>query len=334
MKPAKVLFVRFSSYGDILMCLPALASFRKAFADSTIHVLTVTKYAGILAALKGTLFDRLITYDRRPGPTGIVETLGLAARLSAQRYDAVFDWQANPRSRILTALTGCRRRFSFNRWMRLHQLDKCYLTLRRLGISRPAALAPLKLASPAEDSWADDVLSMMPADSIPIALGTGGIWLTKLWPQVRFRRMMEIVREQVPAHFILIGDEQDRPSTAELAADFPDSATDLAGRTTVLQAATLAAKCALTISNDTSTMHLGWVQGIPTIGIFGATDPLRTGPLGEHSHVFSGIHLPCHPCFSARCLFEKPRCLEMIGSEEVAAMALEMLSVERPTAHR
>ncbi|OPX22017.1 MAG: hypothetical protein B1H03_05440 [Planctomycetales bacterium 4484_113] len=329
MKLGKVLFVRFSAYGDILMCLPALASFRKAFPESEVDFLVVTKYADVLGALRGRLFHRLITYERRAGIPGLAETLGLAAYLSAQRYDAVFDWQANPRSRVLTAALGARRRFTFNRWMRIHQLEKCYLTLREAGISQPKEPAPAMLASTSEDSWAGEVISSVAGDSLPVALGMGGIWPTKVWPVQRFQKMMEIILEQVPVHFFLIGDAHDSERTAKLAADFPGQATDLAGKTTILQAAALVARCNLIVSNDTSTVHLAWVQGRPTIGIYGATDPLRTGPLGSHSSAFSGTRLPCHPCFSGRCLFEKPRCLEMVEPEEVAAKALAVLTQQR-----
>jgi len=328
-----VLFVRFSAYGDILMCLPALASFRRAFPESEIHFLAATRYAHILRAVEGICCDRLITYDRSPGLSGLFETVNVAARLSAERYDAVFDWQANPRSRILTGFLGVRRRFTFDRRVRVHQLDKCYFTLRKLGIKPPREPAPIELASPDEDSWADEVLSSIVPNSVPVALGMGGIWTTKLWPEERFHQLMELVLEEIPAHFFLIGDDRDRERTAKLAADFPGNATDLAGRTTILQAAALVRRCAIFIGNDTSTMHLAWVQGIPTIGIFGATDPLRTGPLGANSFSFGSSRLLCHPCFSGRCPFGGPLCLEVIRAEDVAAKALGILEPAQAAGH-
>jgi len=329
MKLKKVLVIRFSAYGDILMCLPALASLRRICPDTEIHFLAVTKYTDVLADLRGRLFDRLIAYKRTSGPTGIAEALSLGARLRGERYDAIFDWQANPRSRILSALIGARKRFSFNRRMRLHQLDKCYLTVRELGVSPPKQPQPLKFARAEEDAWAQALLSKLPEDAVPITLGIGGLWATKLWAVERFNRLMEHILREVQARFFLVGDERDRERAARLASDFPDRVTNLTGSTTILQAAALVSRSALTVSNDTSTMHLAWVQGVPTIGIFGATDPLRTGPMGLGSHIFSGLHLPCHPCFEGRCIFGEPRCLEKTEPMEVASKALEILHANK-----
>ena len=72
-------------------------------------------------------------------------------------------------------------------------------------------------------------------------------------------------------------------------------------------------------------MHLAWAQGRPVIGIFGATDPVRTGPKGARSYAFAAHELACHPCFRGRCRLPRMECLLQVTPKDVAGCASEML---------
>jgi len=68
-------------------------------------------------------------------------------------------------------------------------------------------------------------------------------------------------------------------------------------------------------------MHLAGALGIPTVAIFGSTNPLRTGPAGARSRVI-WHHLECSPCLARTCRFGHYHCLHQIEPKE----ALEALS--------
>src|SRR5258708_26488626 len=70
------------------------------------------------------------------------------------------------------------------------------------------------------------------------------------------------------------------------------------------------------ISNDTGPMHVAAALRKPIIGLFGPTEPQRTGPYGQLQNVLQ-LKLPCVPCLSACCHYSKP--LECLRALPVAA---------------
>ena len=77
----------------------------------------------------------------------------------------------------------------------------------------------------------------------------------------------------------------------------------------------------LTISNDTSVMHLSAVVGTPVVALFGATSPLQYGPLDPERHLVFYKDLYCSPCVTNYNLkvsyCSEPVCIRSITVEEV-----------------
>jgi ADP-heptose:LPS heptosyltransferase len=102
----------------------------------------------------------------------------------------------------------------------------------------------------------------------------------KRWPVDRWR---ELILNSPERRFVLFGTETDRGITQRIAAGMGDGRVlNLAGRTNMDDYMRELVKCSLVISNDTGGMHLANALGVPVVGLFGPTNPLRTGP------VFSG----------------------------------------------
>ena len=74
----------------------------------------------------------------------------------------------------------------------------------------------------------------------------------------------------------------------------------------------------LLVTNDSGPMHLAAALGVPTVALFGPTDPRRTAPAGEGHRVLYR-DLWCSPCFRRRCPLLHHGCLAGIGVAEVAA---------------
>ncbi len=320
----KVLFVRFSAYGDILMCAPALQHYIHTHPQDEVHVLVSPHYAEVLRNLRG--IHQFHYYAPQRNWRGLDEYLKCAIELSGERFDTVFDWQANPRSRLLIATLRPRNTYSFNRHSRKHQFVKCLSSMLEAGIEPPGIRRPLRICSEDDLLWAERLMSELPPDATPVALGLGGLWKTKLWPLDYYSATIEILKRSHGCYFFLMGRGVECERTARLMADHADACRDLCDRVTIGQAAAVVYLSALTLSNDTSIMHLGWVQGRKTIGIFGSTDPIRTGPRGENTYAFSTPELPCHPCFSGHCRLPRLECLLRITPEEVAKRALTLLA--------
>jgi ADP-heptose:LPS heptosyltransferase len=105
---------------------------------------------------------------------------------------------------------------------------------------------------------------------------------SKRWPAAGWRSLIEALPAE---RFVLFGTAADRAITATIAAGFDSSrVTDLAGSTSLVGFAAALARCRLLVSNDTGGMHLANALGVPLIGLFGPTNPVRTGPVFAAPH--------------------------------------------------
>jgi heptosyltransferase II len=98
-----------------------------------------------------------------------------------------------------------------------------------------------------------------------------------------------------------------------------------AGATDVAELKALLSLCDGFAGNDSGAMHLAAALGKPAVGIFGSTDPARTGPIGEKAAVIYHS-VSCSPCLKRTCRFGHYQCLQGIQPAEVAA-ALTQLGV-------
>ena len=74
------------------------------------------------------------------------------------------------------------------------------------------------------------------------------------------------------------------------------------------------ARCDLLVSGDSGPLHMAVALGIPVVGLYGPSDPVRNGPYGGRFRVVRGV-VPCGPCYRRRCA--RRDCMEAIGVEAV-----------------
>lgn len=99
----------------------------------------------------------------------------------------------------------------------------------------------------------------------------------KRWPVAYWRSLIELLPDQ---RFIIFGTAGDLPLAQQIAAGFDVTRVqNRAGQTDILSFARELAACRLLVTNDTGGMHLANALGVPLIGLFGPTNPVRTGPV-------------------------------------------------------
>ena len=76
---------------------------------------------------------------------------------------------------------------------------------------------------------------------------------------------------------------------------------------------------------STGTMHLAAALGVPTVSLFGSTEPVLTGPVGDRHRVLRH-HVPCSPCFKRECPFGHYDCMTGLTPARVAAALREALA--------
>ena len=146
----------------------------------------------------------------------------------------------------------------------------------------------------------------------------------KRWLPERFAEAAAKITAQSSAQWILFGTKKDAALGEQIAAAIGDHCVNRIGQTTLDQLIDELRQCSLLLTNDTGTMHLATLLGVPVVAVFGSTEPRLTGPLGN-GHTVLRHHVECSPCFLRECPIDF-RCMKTISADEVAAAVLSMLS--------
>jgi lipopolysaccharide heptosyltransferase II len=154
----------------------------------------------------------------------------------------------------------------------------------------------------------------------------------KRWLPERFAEVMVQIAGRHPCLWKLFGVKNDRPIADRLLAMTKEVATvDFVGRTSLAELIRELQTCRLLVTNDTGTMHLAAHFGVPTIPIFGSTEPALTGPLGAEHRILRH-HVECSPCFLRECPLDF-RCMHAIEPAEVVDAVENVLRARNDVAH-
>jgi ADP-heptose:LPS heptosyltransferase len=122
-----------------------------------------------------------------------------------------------------------------------------------------------------------------------------------------------MAREYPDVDFAILGGKDDEPLGSAISRMAPDRCLNLCGQTTLPEMVEWVRLSDLMVTNDTGPMHVAAALGKPMVGIFGPTDPHRTGPYRHLENVIR-VDLPCEPCLKSHCTYEKPmECLRAIS---------------------
>jgi len=145
----------------------------------------------------------------------------------------------------------------------------------------------------------------------------------KRWLPERFAEAAAKISAQSSAQWILFGTKNDAALGDQIAASIGDRCVNRIGRTTLDQLIDELRQCRLLLTNDTGTMHLASLLGVPVVAIFGSTEPRLTGPFG-YGHNILRHHVECSPCFLRECPIDF-RCMKAVTAQDAADAVLSIL---------
>ncbi len=140
----------------------------------------------------------------------------------------------------------------------------------------------------------------------------------KRWLPERFAEVVQTLDDPAGSHWQLVGTAKDRGVAEKIAAlcGNPANVENLCGKTTLAELITVLRASDALLTNDTGTMHLATLLGVPAVAIFGSTEPALTGPLGS-GHTVVRHHVECSPCFLRECPIDF-RCMKEVEGATVA----------------
>ena len=321
LKPFRILIRSSNWLGDAVMSVPAVRAIKKGRPDAHLTILAPKKIAPMWKLIPEV--DEILSLPNK--------SLFSAVRLIGrkERFDVAILF---PNS-LRVALEAWRvpRKVGYRGHARAWLLNQIVREPRRPGPPEHHAIRFLRIA---DDCGADvdlvhdanKALSQTPkvGDQKLLGLCPGAEYgPAKRWLPERFAEAAAAISAQSKIKWILFGMEKDRAIGETIATALGDNCSNRIGQTTLDELIEELRGCRALLTNDTGTMHLAALLGVPVVAIFGSTEPALTGPLGN-GHTIIRHHVECSPCFLRECPIDF-RCMKEIAVPEVVNAVMSIL---------
>lgn len=332
----RVLLTRLQYLGDVVLTLPVLQILRERFPRIRVDYLTKAPGADLLAG------DPRLEMIHRLGGDGPGETIRLVRALRGRRYALAIDFLANPRSAILTRLSGARVRVGGTRRGRRHLYTHQVAVpgsvreatgyhlyhLQAIGI--PAGdLKPVLPLHPEERERARSVLATLAPGGesgagVRVGIHPGGKWEVKRWPAEYFARLADTLSKDLNASVYVIAGPGEERYVRDLLSHATCGVTVVPVQPVRMVAALIDSLDCMVVG-DGGIMHIAVAVGTPTVGIFGSSEPDIWFPYERHGPYYAAVApVACRPCHSHTC--DHLSCLRELSVATVADLVADALA--------
>jgi len=294
----KLLIIRFSSIGDIILTTPVIRCVKQQLSGAEIHFLTKQQNLPLLEA--NPYIDKLYSISEK-----IDEII---PELKKENYDQVIDLHKNFRSKgVILKLQKPSTSFNkiniekwlivnlkINRLPKIHIVDRCFQAVEKLDVKNDNL--GLDYFIPSKDQ--------VTIKSLPVFHQAGFIgWVigakfnTKVYPE---EKIIEACK-RTDKPIVLLGGLEDAEKGERIKNEVGDTIYNSCGKLNINQSASLIKQAEKIITNDTGLMHIAaafkkeiislWGNTIPEFGMF----PYMPGNENQ-SHIFEVKGLSCRPC--------------------------------------
>jgi ADP-heptose:LPS heptosyltransferase len=292
----KILIVRFSSIGDIVLTSTVLRCL-KLQTNAEIHFLTKQSFLGLVS--NNIYVDRCF---------GIQKDINeVKNELKQQHYDLVIDLHNNLRSRMLSISLGVKThrfdKLNFRKWLLVrfkihkmpdvHIVDRYMDTLKTLGVTNDNQGLDFFINPESVVNIQSEIGITAPY----IAFVIGAAHATKRLPEHKIIDFCKKTTQPI----VLLGGKDEQDTGARIAQASGAHVTNTCGQFSLQQSASIVQQSAQVVTHDTGMMHIAAALRKPIVAIWGSTVPefgmYPYFPLGQASFVNHEVkNLGCRPC--------------------------------------
>jgi len=361
----RILLIATRQIGDVLLVTPLLRSVRRAYSASRIDVLVYRRMGGMLEGNPD--LDMMIEVDEHPNRDAYRALL----RQILRRYDlaistlpgdrpSVYAFLAAPRRVCIVpdlSWRACWKRWLARRWTLLDNLDT-HTVIQNLKLADLLEIPRCYQVVPPGQPGAEERLEGL----VPFSRHTEPHVLIHPFPMWRYKRLPVDTWKKLAIHLdrrglrvIFSGGPaaHERAYVQDLVQSLaPVPVVDLAGQLSFGELAELLKSCRCYVGPDTAATHLAAACGVPTVAIYGPTNPVKWGPWpagrcveqSPYTHVGSWQHFgnvlllqgiaECVPCYQEGCERHKNSysfCLDQLPAARVIAAVDSLLAEPIPS---
>lgn len=319
----KILLIRLSSLGDIVLTTPAIRAVRTNFPNAYVAMLVAKQSADVLH--ENPHLDEIITFDKLAKNKDTSEMWRIVRLLRERKFTLAIDLQRKFRTEMLMYLSGatervgkgwfCTARVSEqgNKHATAHYFD----LLHAAGIPGEDPKLELCLTEPERRDTIQRLKTAGVVDAeLKVGLFPGAGWKLREWMPERFAAIGDGLVQHYNADVLIFGGQRESELVQTVANLMQTRAIPFAGNLQIRQLAACIEQCDLFVTNDTGPMHIAAAVGTPTVSLFGPGNHIRFQPLGRlHQTIRHAV--PCSPCkqFTDKC--KDNICMKGIGVDEV-----------------
>jgi len=333
--PASILVMRPGAMGDVLLTTPALRALKNAFPKSRLTMLVTRPGREILAGNQDV--DEVMVLDKsswRPQ----VEIIGAVKR---RKFELVIDFLCNPRTAMITILSGAEfrvgynvglRRFAYNvvkprdeirdgRKVAKYAAEVNLDMVRYLGVPAESSGLRFDVDAKSREAVGKFLTSNGLAPGGFVCVSPAGSWPAKTWEVEKFAALADLVAGRAGYRTVVLWGPGER-ELAERMLSLMKTPGVAACETSVRQAGALLAGSALFVSNDSGLKHIAVAVGTPTVTVFGPTNPVTWNPDSPRHRAVSA-DVDCLRCDKNTC--GSMDCMAKLPAERVYAVVEEVL---------
>ena len=311
----RILVVKLSSIGDVLMASPVSRALRRAFPESYIAWVVERKSADVV--LGNPFLDEVFVLDRTKGGNAVKDAsqfvsniLQLRDDIRAHQFDVCIDLQGLIRSAFVSWMSGARLRVGFadagegavylyhERYRPasgdLNAQQRNLDILSTLGVYSTDTAMYMPVGDDDRSFAAGFFERTGLSGAKTVALCPATTWVNKHWITERWSAVADLLWEKYHAKSVIMGSKADLPMAAEIASGAHSKPVVSVGQTTLKQAGAIMEKCVAVIGVDTGLLHMAVALDKPAVGLFGAS--AWHCFTKKENFVWVAKEFPCSPC--------------------------------------
>ncbi|MBM3249034.1 MAG: lipopolysaccharide heptosyltransferase II [Candidatus Omnitrophica bacterium] len=330
-----ILVISLSNIGDVILTLPVIDTLKENFPGVRISVVVGPKATELI---NNDFSLNPIVYDKR---LPLKAKIGFWIYLRKQKFDAIIDLRHSGFALFLkaahktSAFLKVPKAIEHAKYRHLYKLKS---TLPKIGKFYSLA----EISTNQNDREKIDKLleenKIAAGGFVAVSAGAASHW--KRYKASGFAKVCDYLADKYRFHpvrsaesghvasngvkIVMVGDKNDIGIVEDIASQMKNKPVNFAGQTNLRELAYLLKKAKLVISNDSGVMHLASYLDVPTLAIFGPTDPKKYGPWNYKSLVVRE-ELTCSPCEESSCRYNHHNCMNLLSEDKLIKLAEKIL---------
>ncbi len=336
----RILVIRFSSIGDIVLTTPVMRNIKRAYPDVELHFLIRKNFSAVLAG--NPYIDVVHELDK--------DLNGVIDHLKKIHFNYVIDLQKSFRSLRVRNALGVKSftfpKLNIQKWLYTNFkwnalpdesiVNRYFKAVSKLGIRNDGA--GLDYFIPAEKETKQDDIPMGHWAGF-VGCVIGGSFATKKFPVDKWKALLQLI----PYPVVLLGGPEDREDGQLIMAGNEGKVYNACGKFNLTESAHLVQRAKVIVTNDTGLMHIAAAWQKPIISLWGNTTPwLGMFPYYgyndiQHTVALQSVtmevtNLSCRPCSKIGypdCPKKHFRCMNDLDENEIAKNVIKLWEADK-----